>query len=721
MDRARAAAIYVVPASAIIIAWLRIEGPPREAGRAVALALLAVAPTLAVRLRWRLALAVGALLLGSWIALGASVATPGRVVTRLWDGVRQFYDVDLPFDPTSYPRMQAAILLAIFLFCLLLGLALAARRALLAIGVLAFGAGWPGTLVWGGRELLLGGLILAGALVILAGLRPRAKRAIFPGTVAGGLVIACALGLASRPAVAKEELLNWQGWDLYTQRDRSVGVSYIWNSDYSGLDWPRKRTVVLKIEAPDSPFYWRATVLGAFVDGNWIEDLETAAPPEFSDKRASREGWIPQRVTVEALRDRHLVGAEEPVAYEARGLGAVSYARDGIALVDASRTRGQTYTVWSSVRHPTSRQLARSKPRYPMDITVDKGVYVPPFGATGREQRVEEAIRARTPAYAGLYEAAREIVGRAKNPYAAVVALESWFRDSGRFTYDEHPPSVPGVPPLVSFVTDTHRGYCQHFAGAMALMLRYLGIPARVGAGFASGTYSRGFWTVSDRDAHTWVEVWFRGYGWLPFDPTPGRGRLDASYSASSESFDPGAAAALVGAGSAIQRLLENEALQGTSNVRGEHARSVPVAPEDKHRALVIVGVVLLVLVGLCAAVFAVKAGRRRARYFSADPRRVAGACRRELSEILLDQRVDVPRSATLKDLGELFDSELEVGASVLVEAAGGARFGKPEAAVEAAARTRAEARELRRVLRRRLSWFERLSGALSLRSLRGA
>ena len=256
MDRARAAAIYVVPASAIIIAWLRIEGPPREAGRAVALALLAVAPTLAVRLRWRLALAVGALLIGSWIALGASVATPGRVVTRLWDGVRQFYDVDLPFDPTSYPRMQAAILLAIFLFCLLLGLALAARRALLAIGVLAFGAGWPGTLVWGGRELLLGGLILAGALVILAGLRPPAKRAIFPGTVACGLVIACALGLASRPAVAKEELLNWQGWDLYTERDRSVGVSYVWNSDYSGLDWPRKRTVVLKIEAPDSPFYW---------------------------------------------------------------------------------------------------------------------------------------------------------------------------------------------------------------------------------------------------------------------------------------------------------------------------------------------------------------------------------------------------------------------------------------------------------------------------------
>ena len=243
-------------------------------------------PVLAGR-RWvRLVLVAGACLVGSWVALGASVATPGRVVTRLFDGVRQFYDVDLPFDPTSYPRMQSAVLLAIFAFCILLALALAARRALLAVLVLAVGAGWPGTLVWGGSELLIGGLILGGALVILAGTRPSAKRAFFPAVVAGGLVVACALGLASRPAVAKEEFLNWQGWDLYTRSDPSVGVSYVWDSDYSGLDWPKKRTVVLKIEAPDTPLYWRATVLEAFVDGSWVQDLETMEPLVFTGERA---------------------------------------------------------------------------------------------------------------------------------------------------------------------------------------------------------------------------------------------------------------------------------------------------------------------------------------------------------------------------------------------------------------------------------------------------
>ena len=72
---------------------------------------------------------------------------------------------------------------------------------------------------------------------------------------------------------------------------------------------------------------------------------------------------------------------------------------------------------------------------------------------------------------------------------------------------------------------------------------------------------------------------------------------------------------------------------------------------------------------------------RRRARYVSDDPRRVAAACRLELSEILLDQRIEAPRSAALLELGELLDSELEVGASLLVEAAGGARFAPPRAA----------------------------------------
>ena len=100
-----------------------------------------------------------------------------------------------------------------------------------------------------------------------------------------------------------------------------------------------------------------------------------------------------------------------------------------------------------------------------------------------------------------------------------------------------------GLPPLAHFVAEGKRGYCQHFAGAMALMLRFLGIPARVAAGFTSGKREDGGWTVTDHNAHAWVEVWFPDYGWLAFDPTPGRGALAATYSVSSAGFNAGDAA----------------------------------------------------------------------------------------------------------------------------------------------------------------------------------
>src|SRR5439155_768497 len=76
--------------------------------------------------------------------------------------------------------------------------------------------------------------------------------------------------------------------------------------------------------------------------------------------------------------------------------------------------------------------------------------------------------------------------------------------------------------------------------------------------GFTSGQYSNAShtWTVTDHDAHAWVEVWFKGFGWLPFDPTPGRGSLTATYSASSPKFDPTASAALLaGAAAKLLRL----------------------------------------------------------------------------------------------------------------------------------------------------------------------
>ena len=79
------------------------------------------------------------------------------------------------------------------------------------------------------------------------------------------------------------------------------------------------------------------------------------------------------------------------------------------------------------------------------------------------------------------------------------------------FRYTERPRGARRPAPLDYFLNDSHDGYCQHFAGAMALLLRMGGIPARVATGFSPGGYSerRKAWIVRDTDAHAWVEVWF--------------------------------------------------------------------------------------------------------------------------------------------------------------------------------------------------------------------
>ena len=90
-------------------------------------------------------------------------------------------------------------------------------------------------------------------------------------------------------------------------------------------------------------------------------------------------------------------------------------------------------------------------------------------------------------------------------------------------TYDENPPQRPY--PLAAFLFDTKTGYCQQFSGVMALMLRMGGVPARVASGFSPGSYNseRKDYVVRDTDAHSWVEAYFPPYGWITFDPTPGR------------------------------------------------------------------------------------------------------------------------------------------------------------------------------------------------------
>lgn len=110
----------------------------------------------------------------------------------------------------------------------------------------------------------------------------------------------------------------------------------------------------------------------------------------------------------------------------------------------------------------------------------------------------------------------------ASTPYRKVLAIQQRFVSSGDFHYSLDVRPRADASALVDFLTRSRTGFCQQFAAAMAILVRELGIPARVAVGFRPGSQSGDTFTVSTEDAHSWVEVLFPGYGWLPFEPTPG-------------------------------------------------------------------------------------------------------------------------------------------------------------------------------------------------------
>ncbi|MFB8767532.1 transglutaminaseTgpA domain-containing protein [Nocardiopsis alba] len=119
-------------------------------------------------------------------------------------------------------------------------------------------------------------------------------------------------------------------------------------------------------------------------------------------------------------------------------------------------------------------------------------------------------------------ELTASLVEGAGSDYEKALTLQDFFTD-GSFTYDLAPPPVPtGSDPLAHFLFDDRTGYCEQYAGAMAVMARQAGIPSRVAVGYTAGSPDGGDrWTVSARDAHAWPELYFEGSGWVRFEPTP--------------------------------------------------------------------------------------------------------------------------------------------------------------------------------------------------------
>ncbi|MCY3864047.1 MAG: transglutaminaseTgpA domain-containing protein [Chloroflexi bacterium] len=279
--------------------------------------------------------------------------------------------------------------------------------------------------------------------------------------------------------------------------------------------------VVFTVDAPPSTqrYYWRSRVFERYADGQWspsadLRITDRTAPLEVAMNREVIGGGrqsVRQRFTVGASSTRIYYAAPQPQRIDGAGRIDLIYTDKPAATsmnVSVIRPlkllrRGDTYTVDSLVSAATADELRRTSADYP-DWVSGPNLYV----------------GVRNPRVLNL---ALQIVNEAaaSHPYDRAKAIERWLRDN--IAYNE---SISAPPPAVDTVEwvlfDAREGYCTYYATAMIVMLRHLGIPARLAAGFSQGNYDSELeqYVVREREAHTWVEVYFPGYGWIEFEPT---------------------------------------------------------------------------------------------------------------------------------------------------------------------------------------------------------
>jgi transglutaminase-like putative cysteine protease len=272
--------------------------------------------------------------------------------------------------------------------------------------------------------------------------------------------------------------------------------------------------------------YWRGVAFDAYSEGRWERSrtapsttlqrsyagpntmryhLLYADPTTLSnvlDDRISES--LRQQIYLEPISDDVLFGASMPQAFELTERLGPRLERPQDTRNDEMRIThgtGIKYVAYSQTARPDSDVL-----RAALDTL--------PSGYESYRQ-----VPAELPARIAKH--ARDITKDAKSTYDKVVAVEQWLESNLTYTLEMRSPGEQ--EPIDFFLFTRRKGHCEYFASAMTIMLRTLGIPARNVNGFLGGEWNEydEYLAVRARDAHSWVEVYFDGVGWVTFDPTP--------------------------------------------------------------------------------------------------------------------------------------------------------------------------------------------------------
>ncbi|HQY56142.1 MAG: DUF3488 and transglutaminase-like domain-containing protein [Nitrospira sp.] len=278
-------------------------------------------------------------------------------------------------------------------------------------------------------------------------------------------------------------------------------------------------SIVMRVELPDSlgtpstrePLYLRGVAYNRYDGKSWSNNLPlrrmltelpqgtftvrtpgTKPPPQAQALR--------QEILLEPLDTAVLFGA--PLAFAVKGnlLSVQSDLMGSLHLASPSHTRVQ-YTVYSMPTRLNPAESATTAVLYP-EFILQQYLQIPSVSP----QIVDLAHRVTQPA---------------TSVSQAITLIHRHLLANYRYNLDV--PSLQSAHPLEDFLLTRKTGYCEHYATAMVVMLRTLGIPARLVTGFLATEWNEfgGYYTVRQRDAHAWVEVYFPKSGWITIDPTP--------------------------------------------------------------------------------------------------------------------------------------------------------------------------------------------------------
>lgn len=266
-------------------------------------------------------------------------------------------------------------------------------------------------------------------------------------------------------------------------------------------------------------FYWRARSYDTYVDGQWRSSIESTRtiragewPFLYPEWKARKEVNLTFTPLLASIRNLYSPGVPLSISRPAEIISRIS--ADGTsdvmgAIASPALHSGEIFRVKAWISTPNIAILKNSGQDYP-DIIKSYYLQVP----RNFSRRVQNL--------------ARTLTINLTNPYDKVMAITNYLRQN--ITYKESVPVPPANrDPIEWFLFDIKQGFCNYYASAEVLMLRSIGIPARLAVGYAEGESEEAgnFFQVRRRDSHAWPEVYFNGIGWVEFEPTTSQPLLD--------------------------------------------------------------------------------------------------------------------------------------------------------------------------------------------------